>query len=460
MKITFENLGCIEQGSVELNDFTIFCGKNNSGKTYAMYSIYALFGRRFNTSFTLDFVKPIVDTLKQTGNYCIDIEEILTKYKAEMLSYIGMDFNNNISTLFGVPNEHFVNTKIKLQFGVSNDEILAKIKEGDFFGDKMSYSGGLGEWTWIVNNAEAKIYLELVNANNIVAGSLQYRISKNLIWTIFSGWFFSYNELNRKSFLLPAERAGINLFYKELFSVRNFLLQESQNDNVDAMQLLHGVTGARYAEPIKDYLQFLSNINMKGFQDITSDYSEYAKALQNNVVNGSYEIDDFGNISFAPNSSKIKLPLHFSSSTVKTLFGLVFYLKHSAKKGDYLMIDEPELNLHPENQRLVARLLAQLVNAGLKVVVSTHSDYFMSELNNLMMLRKEFSEKASLMKAYNYKDDELLDVNRVSAYLFKEKTIDVMKKDNVEGIITESFNQVSNALNSAANEIYFASQEG
>jgi predicted ATPase len=44
------------------------------------------------------------------------------------------------------------------------------------------------------------------------------------------------------------------------------------------------------------------------------------------------------------------MPLHFTSSTVKTLFSLVFYLQHLAKPGDYLMIDEPELSLHPDNR--------------------------------------------------------------------------------------------------------------
>ena len=37
------------------------------------------------------------------------------------------------------------------------------------------------------------------------------------------------------------------------------------------------------------------------------------------------------------------------------------------------MIDEPELNIHPANQRHIARLLARLVNAGMSVVISTHA---------------------------------------------------------------------------------------
>ena len=62
-----------------------------------------------------------------------------------------------------------------------------------------------------------------------------------------------------------------------------------------------------------------------------------------------------------------------SSSSVRSLLDIGFYLKHIAKKGDLLMIDEPELNLHPENQRRVARLIAKLVNYGIKIFVTTIS---------------------------------------------------------------------------------------
>ena len=50
------------------------------------------------------------------------------------------------------------------------------------------------------------------------------------------------------------------------------------------------------------------------------------------------------------------------------------------------MVDEPELNLHPENQRRMARLFARLVNVGVKVFVTTHSDYIVKELNTLILL--------------------------------------------------------------------------
>ena len=55
--------------------------------------------------------------------------------------------------------------------------------------------------------------------------------------------------------------------------------------------------------------------------------------------------------------------------------GSVFYLKHVAAPGQLIIIDEPELNLHPSRQIMMARLLTMLVKFGLRVMITTHSDY-------------------------------------------------------------------------------------
>ena len=65
-----------------------------------------------------------------------------------------------------------------------------------------------------------------------------------------------------------------------------------------------------------------------------------------------------------------------TSSIVKTMSSLILYLKHLARKNDLVIIDEPEMNLHPDNQILLTRIFAELVNKGLRIVISTHSDYF------------------------------------------------------------------------------------
>ncbi|MCX7088092.1 MAG: AAA family ATPase [Methylococcales bacterium] len=448
MKIDFENLGGIDKGSIELNDFTLFCGRNNSGKTYAMYSLYGLLEKEFDIRF--NFVKEVIEKLKQAGTHSLSVKGILDLHQKEMVENIEYHFKEYLPRLFGVTDEEFSDTAIRLNFDGEDLQLRAFTKPAK----RMLSLGKVKDWSLSLEkeaNSDA-IHLTLHNTE-IPDRILQDFISKSLVSILFTC-------LSKDSFLLPAERAGLNLFFKELSSTRNLLLQHAQKDKVDPMELLKDIINSRYADPVQDYIQYLNEIGRT--QKQKSVYREYALAIQKNVLKGKYEVDSQGNVSFMPNkSNKKKLPLHFSSSTVKTLFGLVFYLEHIAKEGDCLMIDEPELNLHPDNQRQLARVLAQLVNIGLKVIVSTHSDYFVRELNNLIMLKKGFAGAGQLQKKYGYQDSELLDASRVSAYLFdnNKKTISKMKIDEDEGIIAKTFDDVINNLNKSADEIYYAMQD-
>lgn len=446
MKIEFEHLGGIDNGSIELNDFTLFCGKNNSGKTYVMYSIYGLLDKEFDIRF--DFVKKIIVQLKETGTYQLNICDIILDQQKNMIKHIEQHFQVYLPRLFGVTNEQFEKTIIHLDFD-SEDLKQRTIKKAGNFALSLGKSK---DWTLLIEKEENNPLVELTLHNIEIPDSILQRfISESLVSIIFTG-------LSKKSFLLPAERSGLNLFFNELSSTRNLLMQHAQKDNINPMELLKDIIESRYADPIQDYIQYLNKIRNNKVKK--SSYRNYAQVIQKSVLNGRYDVDKAGNVFFMPyRSNNAVLPLHHSSSTVKTLFGLVFYLEHLAEEGDCLMIDEPELNLHPDNQRLMAKVLAQLVNAGLKVIVSTHSDYFVRELNNLIMLKMDFPGATELQKKYGYQDDELLAGKQVSAYLFDDKKITPMILDEEEGVIAETFDAVINDLNKSSNEIYYAMQD-
>jgi len=133
----------------------------------------------------------------------------------------------------------------------------------------------------------------------------------------------------------------------------------------------------------------------------------------------------------------------------------VFYLEHLAKEGETLIIDEPELNLHPDNQRKIARILTMIANRGIKVIVSTHSDYFVREINNLIMLKDDFKSKPEIMQKYGYNEKMLISEKKVSAYLFDDNSIKLMEINNKEGIIANTFDDVINSLNSSSDDIYY-----
>ena len=88
--------------------------------------------------------------------------------------------------------------------------------------------------------------------------------------------------------------------------------------------------------------------------------------------------------SYRPDGWKYDLPLMNASSMVSELAPVVLYLRHMVGPGNVLIIEEPELHLHPAMQVEFTRQLATLVDAGVRVLVTTHSEWVLEELANIV----------------------------------------------------------------------------
>lgn len=264
-------------------------------------------------------------------------------------------------------------------------------------------------------------------------------------------------------FLMPAERNGLHLFYRELRRRRTGLLHRASREGINLEDLLRDVVDSRYAEPIADYIDWLnrlSEIEPAG----QPTFHSLAERVKRYLAGGAYGIDPrTDSIQFRPyrtredTRSTRRIPLHATSSAVKSLFALWFYLESQALPGNILMIDEPELNLHPSSQRTIARLLARLVNAGVHVVISTHSDYIVREFNSLIMLNHE--DAFRFRRKYRYHDDEILDPELVGTYVFKDQTIEPSDITAHDGIRADTFDSVIEQINAVNNDIYYGIQE-
>jgi predicted ATPase len=447
LSLNFTNLGNIKDGTIELKPFSIFFGDNNTGKTYATYAVYALLDKEF--SFNFKETKEIVEKLYQDGLYELNILEFAEKNLKTLKKEIEKGFKENLHLVFSAEEDDF--KKTSFSFTIDEDTINNNIKESSF--EALSSIGKKEVVVFEASKDKGSNIIKLVLHDNKMSKNFLSDRIKNIISKVI------FKQLFSNSFLLPAERTGLNLFYKELGRERTTILHHLQKKDIDPMELVRDLFVSRYPQPIGDYIDFLNDIH--NLKKIKSKYKDYAHLIQKTILHGKYKIEKDG-IYFIPYKNKAnknnfneKISLHMSSSTVKTFFSLVFYLEHLAKSGDTLIIDEPELNLHPDNQRNIARILAMLVNKSINVIVSTHSDYFMKELNNLIMLDNDFNKK-DLLKKYHYTDDMTIDIQKIEAYLFDNNTIKKLHKTKEEGIEVTTFDKVINKLNESSEDIYFS----
>lgn len=234
-----------------------------------------------------------------------------------------------------------------------------------------------------------------------------------------------FSPLFPRPFIASGERTGAAIFRKELNFARNRLREEmSQADyKIDPRELLFKGY-QNYPLPVEQNVDFTRDLETISKQRsfLHNDHPEVLNDFAD-IIGGEYTVTSNDELYYLPKQGKRppKLSMLESSSAVRSLLDIGFYLKHEAQPGDLLMVDEPELNLHPENQRRVARLFARLINLGIKVFITTHSDYIIKELNTLIMLNHDKPHLKRIAEEEGYQTKELISVEKIKVYIAEEK---------------------------------------
>jgi len=413
MKVKVRNLGVLKQAEFTLGDLTIICGGNNTGKTYATY---ALFGFLFTWQriFLIEIKDDKIQQLLTDGVIRLDLQEYV-KQVDRIVAKGCHAYTQRLPQIFAAPAELFKDTDFQVSLdlknisfadrfertiGSANTEIFSLIKSEDSTELVV---------TLLVEKEKVKIPNEILRST--IADALKDIIFARII---------------PRPFIASAERTGAAIFRKELNFARNRLLDEmgQANNKINPMELLFKVY-QDYALPIKTNVDFTrqletivkkSSFISENHPDVLADFAD--------IIGGKYTVTRNDELYYEPKKGKgIKLSMDQSSSAVRSLLDIGFYLKHEAQIGDLLMIDEPELNLHPENQRRVARLFARLVNIGIKVFITTHSDYIIKELNTLIMLNHDQPHLKRIAEEEGYRQAELISSEKIKVYIAEEALI-------------------------------------
>jgi len=454
MKAKFKNIGPVHEAELDLKDLTIIAGANNTGKTYLTYTLYGflrfirevIFSQNMISEIPFDINKASQSIL-ESGSVEYSIKGFEEKSK-QVVSGVFRIFPKNIADIFSAPQKDFVKT----EFGLYSDIISQGKRESVVrFGlkEKRSYrltaSYVEGILSFKLNPLEPDFHQEAIEDMLVAAFT-------RLCMPDFPD-----------PFILSSERFGISLFYKELDFTKNRLVETLQKlkdlgsaKNIDPFFLFMEQASSRYAKPIKDNIDFtrdIARIRKQKSELIQS--KDFCNKIKK-IMGGSFK-EKNGEIRFVSTAKKNKyfnIPLHLASSSARGLSDFYFYLAHIASRGQLLIIDEPESHLSPTNQIELARLLALCVNAGVKVFITTHSDYMVKEFNNLVMLSHDFSGKDRFLKKYSkhYGDGVFLKPDSVAAYVCENGTLTACEVDQL-GLNMPVFDQAIDQINKIANEL-------
>ncbi|TRU02656.1 MAG: ATP-binding protein [Microcystis sp. Msp_OC_L_20101000_S702] len=491
MELLIKNLGSIRNNNQAIDltkKFYTFIGYNNSGKTLVSQLLWTIFNndniRKFSENTQIDSL--VIDSEKPIKKITINqelIDKILNKFtqfiEKEVVNTYNLDASiketiiGSNKLIFQANIQEFKETKFKTTFLVrvagNNDLEYLQISKG-----KGSLTINIKE-----PNIPEKVFDQI--PRDFFERAKPYK--ESVIIPSIIRVLLSHAE---DTFFIPASRSFFPVFYQYIYEIErnkrseyNRRLQElieniddDSDTNRDIFKRLREQLPKRsYTEPMNKVIESLYSLNTK--KKINSVYNSLIEKMIG-LMGGEITISSLESIapiqfSFKFDESK-DLPMYLASSSVNQLTILYLYLKYWAKeKNNFLMIDEPEVNLHPENQIRLMDILVQFVTEhNNRVLITTHSPILTDILNNYVYLHTLKSYDVDVTKIIE--DNQLKNLNPeislakedLGVYFFTgDKIIDYGTSQY--GIYFRNFKEVINSVQKSGeiltNHIYLAENE-
>lgn len=494
-----KNFGPISEVEFKLNKLTVFIGPNNTGKSYSA-SLAHLFCKEFSEilseSFNFlgsskfvsieaenesleDFKKITIElnrlSDKMKDIFGINFDEIIdgkhVSISQEILQVIlqviqetitkkfERRLNEEINRIFSCKPDELTKFGAKrLQISIKSNILLLKIslKKKKIFIEEFSIkppnlkifkNEDRLECEILTDDGEVINYSRSMDIFKFIMRNETLDPSFEIMVILFEGMkSYIKSQLNivdnNKNFFIPGTRSGLIQSHK---AVASAFLRLSSKALIEPLNIptLPGL--------ISDFLVNIVEISKK--EEL---FPNLIKILEDEILKGKIELisdkNGAGNEIFyiTPEGS---ISLGRVSSLITELAPIILYFKYIIKNRCFLVIEEPEAHLHPDAQIKFAKFIIRLIRDGFRLLITTHSDHLIYQLNNFIKLSSK-KEKIKL----NYDEMDYIHPNELNVYLFKkdEKTKGVVSKKleiNEFGIVEDHFAQITDELYGESAEI-------
>ena len=453
VEISVRNFGPIAEADLDLRPLTVFVGPSNTGKTYLSVLIYALH-RVFGEFSGFPLLKTL-ESLADNWDYDDPADKIQHLKTIDKLN-IGQPLKfSDLPKEVGSLAQAHLNTqgylepdlRTELERCCDLEYVSGLIRSSGGQNDEMTVSLIVGEehqdlWSFKMGASELGITIDgEINENMVIFPKNWLPPTRRIGVENLGELFFERRRKTEKSYYLPAARSGIMQSHRVIASS---LVKRSTRAGLEPLEVptLSGVI----ADFMQELILYEERSRLKKHTKPDDRMNHIAKALEADVLAGQIimnpSLTGYPEFLYRPQDMDGDIRLNRSSSMVSELAPLVLYLRSLVRPGDTLIIEEPEAHLHPAAQAQIAATLARLVRAGVKVLVTTHSDFMLQEIGNLMRVGM-LKEKGGLKKETN---DWLLP-EEMGTWLFqKNGKIKEIEFDRIKGIEPMEYEDVAEAL--------------
>lgn len=398
--IDINRLGALSETKLRMNRFVLLSGESGLGKTYVSVLcnyVYMLLTRPhlFDGFFK---AKGLDDNYLQHLNSEVtveisknELEEWIKGNVAAFLRYM-LNLEKGVDVTYHLPlKEQMTMTISTAQQGLLGDEVrIARVQVEQ----SPSYSYTLGG--------------EQVNSRNPFTAALQYYMQETILGT---------SEALSVNYILPPGR-GVVMTEDMTPKTGLYSQFKRQFDRINESQIEVKKEKSALGDAITAIL----------------DGSVYAKEGQG----------------FFYTTRGAEIPVAAAASSIREMAPLSLFVEKYDLRKCSLMIEEPEAHLHPLKQRMMADVLSLMFEEGSLLVVSTHSDYFLRRMNEILSVQRIIQDdpEGGRQLAKQLRIVTSIGFNRsaVSAYVLKrnpETGIVAITEKEVNGNFTfESFDDV------------------
>lgn len=439
-KIEINYLGTLRHLKMEIKDFNLLIGEQATGKSTAAKAIY--FFRIIKTTLT-DYFCQIYDTSLYNGN---DVSNGFNKVLKKELKSVFI-------SLFGYSWELDNRLYLKYQY---TDDIWIDVKLNGIKKNYISvrYSPKLTQSLTKLEKEALDLYEHKSDTTTV---SLAYASKERL--RNYDNFKTNVNQIfndYKETYYIPAGRSMITLL------VNNRSLIE--NDNLDLitrqfMQIIDNIHGA-FTDGIRNVHKRYPDGERK------FDVGQISEMLIANLK-GDYRYSAGKEYIIVQDEDKNseKIPINFASSGQQEVLWLLnqLYILMLKKEKAFVIIEEPEAHLYPSLQNKVVEFIAYFANINKSsILITTHSPYMLTSVNNLYYAGKTIQQFPELSKKVHDvigNSCEITPKNITAFKINKDTSIQNLINEEYDEINTEMIDEISDSINTKYTELFYLLSE-
>lgn len=401
-RLIVDHYGKIEHAEVTVAPLTLFVGDNNSGKSYLLSLLWALDRIRNNSPLfdglqnldmpqCQDLLKRLVNLMNEvTGEIEID-SEILVHIFNVLLEKNKQKLIDDIFNYRGGNRIEHIHIQLLEHVSVTVKFELSEGESGRLRKSARIYFGGWEE-------PSGRLLSSAREAEDLFVMRLLKAMLRELI-----------KSHKGSKVCLPTARTGFIL-------AKDVINRMGRQATYDWMQGSEVLKPQPFTKPIIEFLNDLEDIYVEA--EVDSKRMELVQWLEGHMIQGRLQyVDDVAKeIQYVPQGTDRGIPLRTSSAVVTELTPLFLFLKYE-EWLDMIYYEEPEMCLHPQLQSEMGRLLIRMVNSGISVVATTHSDIILQHVNN-MIKAFDYRNDMDFLQEAELETIDCLNINDVAIYQF------------------------------------------